>query len=79
MRSSRHSPRIWDRRSGRPPQKQFRKQPPKVAGWFFAWVQDGMTDEARAFLGSTVPAPVRMILSKVLGRGYHREIAPVWA
>ena len=60
-------------------QKEFRKQPPKVAGWFFAWVQDGMTDEVRAFLGSTVPAPVRMILSKVFGRGYHREIAPVWA
>ena len=38
-----------------------------------------MTDEVRAFLGSTVPAPVRMILSKVFGRGYHREIAPVWA
>ena len=60
-------------------EKQFRKEPPKVAGWFFAWVQDGMTDEARTFLGSTVPAPVRMILSKVFGRGYHREIAPVWA
>ena len=38
-----------------------------------------MTDEVRAFLGTTVPGPVRTILSKVLGRGYHREIAPVWA
>jgi len=59
--------------------KQFRKEPPKVAGWFFAWLQDGMTDEVRAFLGTTIPGPVRTILSKVLGRGYHREIAPVWA
>ncbi len=59
--------------------KQFRKEPPKVAGWFFAWLQDGMTDEVRAFLDTTIPGPVRKILSKVLGRGYHREIAPVWA
>jgi hypothetical protein len=57
---------------------KLRKQPPKVAGQFFAWLTDGMTDEGRAYLKSTVPTPVVAILSRVLGRRYHKEVAPVW-
>lgn len=59
-------------------EKQLRKQPPTKAGWFFAWVEDGASDEVRAYLSSTVPGPVRLVFGRVLGRGYHRTIAPVW-
>jgi hypothetical protein len=59
-------------------EKQLRRQPPGVAGRFFAWIQDGMDDPERKYLGRTVPTPVRLVLSKVFGRGYHREIAPAW-
>ena len=31
------------------------------------------------YLGAEVPAPVRVVLGRVFGRGYHRTIAPVWA
>ena len=57
---------------------KLRKQPPKVAGQFFAWLTDGMTDEGRGYLKSTVPGPVVAILSRVFGRRYHKEVAPVW-
>jgi hemerythrin-like domain-containing protein len=59
-------------------EKKLRSEPPAVAGRFFAWVQDGMGDDERSYLSSTVPAPVRAVLSQVFGRGYHRDIAPVW-
>jgi len=48
------------------------------AGSFFAWLQDGMEPEIASALAGTVPAPVRFIFSRVIGRGYHKEIAPVW-
>lgn len=59
-------------------EKQLRKGPVTQAGQFFAWVTDGMEPESAAYLGRTVPKPVTAILSKVFGRRYHREIAPVW-
>jgi hemerythrin-like domain-containing protein len=59
-------------------EKQLRRQPPRVAGPFFAWIQDGMGDEERRYLDGAVPAPVRFLMSRVFGRSYHREIAPVW-
>jgi len=59
-------------------EKKLRSEPPAVAGRFFAWVQDGMGDDERRYLTSTVPAPVRALLSRVFGRAYHRDIAPVW-
>jgi hemerythrin-like domain-containing protein len=59
-------------------EKQFSRQPLSVAGPFFAWLTDGMTEEGRAFLRSTVPAPVTVVMGRVFGRRYHREIAPVW-
>ena len=59
-------------------EKALRKQPPVTAGRFFAWLTDGMDPESRECLRSTVPAPVLAVLSKVFGRQYHREIAPVW-
>jgi hemerythrin-like domain-containing protein len=59
-------------------EKKLRRASPVVIGLFFAWVQDGMTDEGRAYLRSTIPSPVTTFFSRVPGRGYHREIAPTW-
>jgi DUF438 domain-containing protein len=59
-------------------EKVLRKQPPKVAGQFFAWLTDGMTDDGRAYLKSVVPTPVVLVLSRVFGRRYNKDVAPVW-
>jgi hemerythrin-like domain-containing protein len=59
-------------------EKKLSRQPPGVAGQFFAWLTDGMSDEHRAFLRTQVPAPVVTVLAKVFGRRYNRQIAPVW-
>ncbi len=59
-------------------EKKLSRQPPAVAGPFFAWLTDGMSDEKRAVLRTVVPAPVIAIMSRVFGRRYHRDIAPVW-
>jgi hemerythrin-like domain-containing protein len=58
--------------------RRLRRQPPRRAGWFFAWLEDGAPDEVREYLGAEVPTPVRVLFGRVLGRGYHRSIAPVW-
>ena len=60
--------------------RQLRKQPPRQAGWFFAWVEDGASDGGPS--RSSRPRSRRRsgcILGRVFGRGYHRTIAPVWA
>jgi hemerythrin-like domain-containing protein len=59
-------------------EKKLRAVSPRVAGSFFAWLTDGMSDQDRAYLRSTVPPPVVAVLSKVLGRSYHKQIAPIW-
>jgi hemerythrin-like domain-containing protein len=59
-------------------EKRLSHQPPFVAGAFFAWVTDGMTDEGQEYLRSTVPRPVTFLLPRVFGRRYRRTIAPVW-
>jgi hemerythrin-like domain-containing protein len=59
-------------------EKKLRSQPPAVAGSFFAWVTDGMDNPERSYLRSTVPGPVIFVLSRVLGRRYNKEVAPVW-
>jgi hemerythrin-like domain-containing protein len=59
-------------------EKKLSRQPPSVAGPFFAWLTDGMSDENKAFLRSQVPGPVVTVLAKVFGRSYYREVAPVW-
>ena len=59
-------------------EKKLRAVSPRVAGSFFAWLTDGMSDPDRAYLRSTVPPPVVTVLSTVLGRSYTKQIAPVW-
>ena len=59
-------------------EKKLSRQPPSVAGPFFAWLTDGMTADHRAFLRTHVPMPVVVVLAKLFGRRYYREVAPVW-
>ena len=59
-------------------EKKLSRQPPSVAGQFFAWLTDGMSDQHRAFMRTLVPGPVVTLLAKVFGRRYNREIAPIW-
>ncbi|RBY83099.1 hemerythrin domain-containing protein [Blastococcus sp. TF02A-30] len=59
-------------------EKKLRNQPLPVAGRFFAWLTDGMGERERTFLRSTVPAPMVLVLARVFGRRYTREIAPLW-
>lgn len=59
-------------------EKQLRAGSPVRAGWFFAWLLDGADPVHETYLRSMIPAPVVLILSRLLGRGYHRSIAPVW-
>ena len=55
---------------------EFRKQSPAVGGTFFAWILDGITPDARAAIA--VPGPVLGLLTGIFGRGYRRDVAPVW-
>jgi hemerythrin-like domain-containing protein len=59
-------------------EKQLRTGNAGDAGRFFAWLQDGMEPAIATALAGTVPAPVRFVLSRVMGRRYRREIAPAW-
>jgi hemerythrin-like domain-containing protein len=59
-------------------EKQLRPKSIADTGNFLAWVQDGMTDDVRTYLHSTIPAPVTFLVSRLAGRTYNRDIAPVW-
>ena len=59
-------------------QKDVRKGPITEAGVFFAWLTDGMEPQVESSLKSYVPAPVILLLGKVFGRRYNRQIAPAW-
>jgi hemerythrin-like domain-containing protein len=58
--------------------RKFARVPPKQAGVFFAWVQDGASAADVAALRNTVPRPVLKIVPALFGRSYTRDIAPVW-
>jgi hemerythrin-like domain-containing protein len=59
-------------------EKRLRPRSLTATGRFLAWIQDGMTDEDRAYVRSRIPAPVLAVLGRVAGRGYDRDIAPTW-
>jgi len=52
---------------------------PRQAGVFFAWLLDGASDAEEAMLRSTLPGPVLAILTGLFGRGYRKNVAPVWS
>jgi hemerythrin-like domain-containing protein len=58
--------------------KKFAKVSPARGGRFFAWVLDGASPDQRAAISGTVPGPVLKILTGVFGRGYNKNVAPVW-
>ncbi len=60
-------------------QEQVRKtQSPTQVGGYLAWLQDSADADALAYLGTAIPRPVLVLASRVLGRRYRREIAPIW-
>jgi hypothetical protein len=58
--------------------KAFGKVSPARGGRFFAWVLDGASPEEREAVTRDVPGPVLAIIGGVFGRGYRRNVAPVW-
>ncbi|TFV51715.1 hemerythrin domain-containing protein [Blastococcus sp. TF02A-35] len=59
-------------------ERKLRSRPLGDTGRFFAWLTDGAAEPERQFLRSTVPAPVLTVFTRVLGRRYTREVAPLW-
>jgi hypothetical protein len=59
--------------------KKFSKVPPKEGGVFFAWLTDGISPEGTQSIDATIPAPVRKVITALLGRSYTKGIAPVWS
>jgi hemerythrin-like domain-containing protein len=58
--------------------KQFAKAGAKRGGRFFAWVLDGASPAEQAAVKQEVPAPVLAIIGGIFGRGYRKDVAPVW-
>jgi hypothetical protein len=58
--------------------KAFGKVSPSVGGRFFAWVTDGASPEEMAAIKGEVPGPVLTVIGGIFGRGYRKDIAPVW-
>jgi hypothetical protein len=58
--------------------KAFAKVSPARGGRFFAWLLDGASPEERAAVTRDVPGPVLAVISGIFGRGYRKNVAPVW-
>ena len=58
--------------------RAFGKVDPARGGRFFAWVTDGAAPDEMAALKRDIPGPVLAIIGGVFGRGYRKNIAPVW-
>jgi len=58
--------------------RAFGKVSPTRGGRFFAWVTDGAGPDEMAAITRDVPGPVFAVISGVFGRGYRKDIAPIW-
>lgn len=58
--------------------KAFGKVSPARGGRFFAWLLDGASSEERQAVTREVPGPVVSIIGGLFGRGYRKDVAPVW-
>lgn len=58
--------------------RAFGKVSPARGGRFFAWVTDGATPDEMAAIRRDVPGPVFAVIGGIFGRGYRKNIAPVW-
>jgi len=58
--------------------RRFGRVSPARGGRFFAWLLDGASIDQREAVTSMVPGPVVTVVSTVFGRGYRKDVAPVW-
>ena len=58
--------------------KEFAKVSPSRGGRFFAWVTDGASPEEQQAVTGNVPGPVLAVIGGIFGRGYRKNIAPIW-
>jgi hypothetical protein len=58
--------------------KEFSKVSPSRGGRFFAWVTDGASPDEQEAVTGNVPGPVLAIIGGIWGRGYRKNIAPIW-
>ncbi len=58
--------------------KAFGKVSPARGGRFFAWLLDGASPEERQAVTREVPGPVVFVIGGIFGRGYRKDVAPVW-
>jgi len=58
--------------------RKFGQVSPSRGGRFFAWAVDGAGPDELAALTGTIPTPVFAIINGVFGRGYRKNVAPVW-
>ena len=58
--------------------KEFAKVSPSRGGRFFAWVTDGATEREKQAVTANVPGPVLAVIGGIFGRGYRKNISPVW-
>jgi len=58
--------------------RKFGKVSPARGGRFFAWMTDGASPDEMAAIKGNVPPPVLAIISGIFGRGYRKNIAPIW-
>jgi hypothetical protein len=58
--------------------KKFAKVSPSRGGQFMAWLTDGATREEQEALRGNVPGPVLAVMVGLFGRGYRKNVAPVW-
>ena len=58
--------------------KAFGKVSPARGGRFFAWLLDGASPEEREAVTREVPGPVVAVIGGIFGRGYRKNVAPVW-
>lgn len=58
--------------------RAFGKVSPARGGRFFEWVLDGAGPAEQAAIKDNVPGPVLKIIGGIFGRGYRKDIAPVW-
>ena len=58
--------------------KAFAKVSPARGGRFLAWLLDGASPDQRAAISDSVPGPVLKVFNGIFGRGYRKNVAPVW-
>jgi hypothetical protein len=58
--------------------KAFAKMSPPRGGRFLAWMLDGASPDERGTVTRNVPGPVISIIGGIFGRGYRKNVAPVW-